>query len=62
MPYYIRRQRKRNRVIYLIVREADDKVVGKSDSLEKAKASIRARMAGERQWRKRAEDYGFRRR
>ncbi len=30
-----------------IIRKADGKVVGHSDSMEKAQASIRARMAGE---------------
>jgi hypothetical protein len=44
MPY---KTRKRGR-IYEILRADTGEVVGKSDSKEKAEASIRARYAGER--------------
>ncbi len=43
MPYLIRRQGGK----WVIIRKTDNKVVGHSDSKEKAQASVRARYAGE---------------
>lgn len=44
MPYTIRQRGKK----WQIVRKSDGSVVGSSDSKQKAQASIRARMAGEK--------------
>ena len=49
MPYQIRKKAGR----YQIIRRRDGKVVGTSDSLEKARASIAFRMQGERKHTKR---------
>lgn len=43
MPYTIRKQSGK----WVIIRKTDNKVVGHSDSKEKAEASVRARYAGE---------------
>jgi len=47
MPYRIEKQGGR----YAIINKETGKVVGHSDSLEKAKASVRARLAGEHGWK-----------
>lgn len=47
MPYSIKIRTKGSKKTYQIVRSADQKVVGTSDSLRKAQASIKARMANE---------------
>lgn len=44
MPYTVTKKDKK----YLIKKKSTDKVVGKSDSKEKAKASVRARFANEK--------------
>ena len=46
MPYSIRKSGSK----YQIVRKDTGKVVGTSTSLSKAKASVRARLAGEHGW------------
>lgn len=43
MPYVIRKQGQK----YLIIRKSDNQIVGHSDSEDKAKASVRARMSAE---------------
>ena len=48
MPYNIRKAGAK----YEIVRKEDGKVVGTSNSQQKARASVRARMAGERRMQK----------
>jgi hypothetical protein len=47
MPYHIERHGKK----FNIVRDTDGKVVGSSDTREKAESSIRARLAGEHGWK-----------
>lgn len=44
MPYIVKKQKGK----WIIVRKSDNTVVGHSDSKEKAEASVRARMAGEK--------------
>ncbi len=46
MPYIIRKDSNSGK--YKIVRKTDNKVVGTSDSKEKAEASVRARYANEK--------------
>lgn len=48
MPYKI--EKRKGPKPYKIIRKTDGKVVGASKSLEDAKASIRARNAGEHGW------------
>jgi len=52
MPYEIRRKANGK---YEIYNKDKKKVVGTSDSKEKAKASIRARYAGEHGWKPRGK-------
>jgi|1186.fasta_scaffold106670_2 hypothetical protein len=47
MPYSVRKRGKG----YAIIRKSDGKTVGKSKTKKKAKASVRARMAGEKRHR-----------
>jgi hypothetical protein len=49
MPYTIRRQG--GPKPWKIIRKDDGRVVGSSDSREKAEASVRARLAGEHGWK-----------
>jgi len=48
MPYHIRRSKRGGRTIYLIVRNQDGKVVGRSKTERAARASIRIRMSADR--------------
>ena len=48
MPYSIKKRTKAGKSVYQIIRDSDRKVVGTSDTLRKAQASIRARMEGEK--------------
>lgn len=48
MPYGIRKRGE----VWEIYRKEDGRVVGKSESEEKARASVRARLAAEHGWRK----------
>lgn len=50
MPYHVRKAGSK----YEIVRKEDGKVVGTSNSRQKAQASVRARMSGERRTKKKA--------
>lgn len=48
MPYRI--EKRKGPKPYKIVRKTDGKVVGSSSSMGDAKASVRARLAGEHGW------------
>jgi hypothetical protein len=47
MPYYLKRKKQAGRTLWLIVRKADNKVVGTSTSQANAKGSIWHRMHNE---------------